>query len=337
MTSSAHPDALFDEIDMSFLDRETPFSGGTRTTPWTAVGAEGARAAAPGSGSSNLRGTLRNDNANAAGGGDGGGDDPDNSFNMGSTVESNTIKEEKRTEIKLFLKDLPENVAEYRRYYVKAAVVSAGEDPEIAQEWIEVVEDDAVLFPALVTPKTHSCKKLDVRLFVCVLGSIKGKHSKWAVVIETRCQFGSGRQALRILDRAFVQHGERLAMSSTTEMMGLKCSDMGQVEETLVTFDTLRGRVPSMSDTIVLEILRRMLKGVPRCDQIMSLHLMKPPVDTEALLVDLRKAAADWKFDKELDSTGKKKHDNHAGVAPKHEREKGKKGLAIGRRKRWER
>ena len=114
----------------------------------------------------------------------------------------------------------------------------------------------------MVTPKLHKCRRLDVRLSVCPLGCIKGKHVKWALAIETRRSFGSGRQALRILDMAFVQHGGRLAMSSTTELMALRCSDMAQLEEVLSTFDSLRLRIPNLTDTVSLELLRRLVKGV---------------------------------------------------------------------------
>ena len=165
---------------------------------------------------------------------------------------------------------------------MKASVVSNSEDPTLAQDWIEEVEDMTIIFEQLATIKAHPLKRHDVRLFVCVLGAIRGKRLKWAVVIENRCTFGTGRQALRILDLAFLQHGERLAMSSTTELMSLACGDIGQLEDVPATFEQLRNRIPGVSDTVFLELLRRLVKGVGKCAQVVNLHVLKAKPTTDS-------------------------------------------------------
>ena len=51
-------------------------------------------------------------------------------------------------------------------------------------------------------------KRVDVRLYVCVIGATKNpKHHKYYMQIESPCEFGNGRQATRILDLGFLQHG----------------------------------------------------------------------------------------------------------------------------------
>ena len=82
----------FDELNSGLFRGDTgPRSGGLPQTPWT----DPAPPPADPPVSPRLRGSPRQ--------------------NSPSTVESKDLEKEKTAEIKLFLKDLPEDVSEYRR------------------------------------------------------------------------------------------------------------------------------------------------------------------------------------------------------------------------------
>ena len=105
--------------------------------------------------------------------------------------------------------------------------------------WIPEIEDDRVTFLQLATGFGHPMKRIDIRLFNQLLGALKSeKVARFALQIEVECEFGQGRQALRLAHRGMVQHGQRLAMASTTQIFALKCKDITHLEKMLTQLST---------------------------------------------------------------------------------------------------
>ena len=79
-------------------------------------------------------------------------------------------------EVKLLLKDLSEDPHMYRSWqnYLKASVVACHSGPVFAQIWIEEIENMTISLSSLTSPAQSQIKRVDVRLYVCILGAIKG-------------------------------------------------------------------------------------------------------------------------------------------------------------------
>ena len=121
----------------------------------------------------------------------------------------------------------------------------------------------------LTTGASNPIKRVDVRLYVCILGAIKGpKLQKFALEIEAKVEFGNGRQVTQVLGLGFLQHGQRLAMTANTEIMNLYCNDMKHLGEVLAKSDILRGRIPTFDNATGLEIVRRLVKDLKRCSTV---------------------------------------------------------------------
>ena len=78
-------------------------------------------------------------------------------------------------------------------------MVSSAPDPVEAQDWIEEVEDHSIRLEDLTCSASHPMKRVDVRLYVCILGSIKGpKLNKFYMDIETKASFGNDTLTKRL-------------------------------------------------------------------------------------------------------------------------------------------
>ena len=127
-----------------------------------------------------------------------------------------------------------------------------------------------------------------------------------ASFIETKCWMGSGRQALRILDRSMTVSAERLALTSLQELGALKCSKMEHLEATLNKFEQLRGRCGSLDPLHSFEYLRKIVKPISQCHFVLNQVQHAPPSSekAETLLADLRRVIAEWKFERSFHGKG---------------------------------
>ena len=292
--------------------------------------------------------TPRQEQGGSGAGGAGGQQQPPpgSPDSLGATTRSYDLPQVREQEIRIVVRDFPEQVEEYRRWRFQtcASYVASAMDVLGAKRCLARVEDHEIPFEELYTGRDTAFDRHDVKLFLAAVQSLKGSHAnKHMLAIETRVAFGSGLQCLRLLDVSMALHGERLALSATQELHALQCSDIGNLEESLGRYELLMARIPSMDPIQGFEHLRRLLRGIPQVSFALQSALSAPPSPTrsETLLTDVRRAVADWKFDKSMTRTSKKKDDQGTAAAAGKNDKKGKRRRkekekgGEGRRGRW--
>lgn len=220
-------------------------------------------------------------------------------------------------ECKLTLAPVPEPVEAYRnwRFGATADIVSASPDLVKATVWISLVEDSDTVLTTLVTPWADNMKRVDIRLFCCLLRALKADaHADIFKRIRSDAEMYNGRQALWILDHEMTLQGERLAVSASQEMSSLECKKVGELDGLLTTFELLRKRIPDFTYTRAMEVLRKLVRGSGDMDcslVIQAARRQNPTMETiETCVHELRKVCTDHKFDALIDAkkdpTGKK-------------------------------
>ena len=115
------------------------------------------------------------------------------------------------------IKELPTNATEYItwRYAVKALFFALVTEVSGAiNYWAEIDShhDGNMTFEDLANV-TIALKKIDTKMFASIIGALKGSvGSKLLQKISARCTFGSGRQAMAVLDRYHEYESKLLGM-----------------------------------------------------------------------------------------------------------------------------
>ena len=185
---------------------------------------------------------------------------------------------------------------------------------ECVQEW----KDDSVSDAALILPRAAPLKRLDISLFVAVLEALKHpSHVKIAQTIEARGTFGSGRVALRIVDRAMNFEGQCLSMTAHQELGRLRASSAQDLAAVLPRMDLLLSRIPNIDQEAVFEHLRRLTKHIPEAAVIMGTARMAPKgsITSENVIDALKTMVEDERFSNELDGGGRRRGRDHANAA----------------------
>ena len=232
---------------------------------------------------------------------------------------------------RLILKDVPKDFEEFRRYEnkAKAKVCAMCSDPDAVQAWFEEIHDRSVPFGALISMKGTVLRRLDAKLFAALQDALNGAHNvKFLDMIEGACEFGNGRQALRVISEGILQDGHRAACTAYAEMETLRAGSLAELEETLARFIWCRTRVKNFDPDHGLDLLRRLCKGIPEAQAVMSFYRLRQTSGPSDRVVDevvgaLREACADARYDKQ--GRRDKKHDEaHAAADPKGKGKKGK-------------
>jgi hypothetical protein len=161
------------------------------------------------------------------------------------------------------------------RFTLKTKILANGEDPEQTVVYIAELDNATTLDAALVLTPDHPCFRLDTRLFSALCEAAKGPEGLQVhMKIMSEAHFGSGRQAVRIMDRHFAFTITALALTSTSAIIGLECKDMQTASTYLATFKLARAQMGvgehKMPDSLGLELLRKALQKIPDLSPVFS-------------------------------------------------------------------
>eukprot|EP00969_Alexandrium_andersonii_P332078 14676110-Alexandrium_andersonii.AAC.1 len=173
---------------------------------------------------------------------------------------------EERVE-RITLPMLPEDFAGYEmwRFQVRTVILAAAPDPVDALQYLREADDPEYDFGMLAAGLPTSLNKVDVRLFSALVNALCGKKaSRYLERVRSACAFGCGRQALRVLDIMHRREEGQLAIRAASQIVGLTCSGIGDLER--YTQDFLRYKYEmgsgehKLADSMGLELIRKQLK-----------------------------------------------------------------------------
>lgn len=209
---------------------------------------------------------------------------------------------------KVVVKDLPLHAEGYARwrYALKSSVLAAiavpgGPSLGVAQQYLAEVEATSIFtFEDLHNRLDVAMSRIDLKLFHAILMCCKGASAdKYLEMIEARCVFGCGRQALRILDVAHRFDIENVQAKAATSIVNLKCRSIDDLMTYLARFRLERARVgiDGLSDHMTYELLRSQLSHVKEAEASFALHqslIIAGSASVDLLISNLELVAAQF-------------------------------------------
>ena len=188
-----------------------------------------------------------------------------------------SIKDDRTSEIKLFLQDVPQELEEFIRWKSKSRVAfcNCTMAPVAAEKLLLRAERPEITLLDLEIEEAHPFKRHDVKLYQCISMALKGTWTiKFSTKIEQHCWGMHGRQAWRTLIKAVEMNAARLAMNASAEMGRIKCKNILNLADFATRFQTLRDRNPALDAATTIEHLRRAVKGVPEAQPVMDMFTL---------------------------------------------------------------
>ena len=150
---------------------------------------------------------------------------------------------------RIYIKDLPETGSDYEgwRFTFKSQILRVAPDPVAAMAYIRELHDEAVFFGDLASNLSVNMNKTDVNVFAAVVAACqKGKKGPEILkLIQSRAQFGCGRQAVRIVDQRHLHESTHLATEANTKIQELSCSGLSELDSYMASFSLLRHQMGS--------------------------------------------------------------------------------------------
>ena len=168
------------------------------------------------------------------------------------------------------------------RFSVDSNVLAASAKPAETIAFLAQVDDHSVGDMQLVTDRDPSLAMLDHKLFAALIGMLGAKTSgedglRLLTGIRERCQFGSGRQALRLMDGDFLREGPRRRQRALNELHNLKGpGSLAEIEGHVSKMERclleLRGSNDYPSDALLITLLRKQLGGQQKLAAVFAQH-----------------------------------------------------------------
>ena len=114
------------------------------------------------------------------------------------------------------------------RFTWKSQTLRAAPDPVTAMVYIIEFDDEFVSFGDLASNLSVHMNKTDVNVFAAVVAACqRGKKGPDILkFIQSRAQFGCGRQAVRIDDKRHLHESTQLSTEANTKIQELSCSGL---------------------------------------------------------------------------------------------------------------
>lgn len=177
----------------------------------------------------------------------------------------------------IVLKDLPASAELYPRwrYNLRSAVLAAIGDQVALSYLAEIDATTLVPFEDLANTLDPSLFKLDRRLFSAILTAIKAPElAKYHEQIESRCQFGCGRQALRVLDAAHLFNNAQLQSNAASTLYALTCPSMDNLSQYLASYRLCVQRLggTNFNEFVGFQLLQKSLEQLQDTRAVFALH-----------------------------------------------------------------
>ncbi len=146
---------------------------------------------------------------------------------------------------KLVITELPAMFEDYERwrFRLKAAVLAVAPDPVSAMPYLAEIEIDTTPFDDLALNVPADLVKLDVSLFGAVVHACRSRENqRYLDQIQSMARFGSGRQAVKLLDVAHRSFGEGIKARASAQIHELKCGSMKELTQYLARFRVYMGK-----------------------------------------------------------------------------------------------
>ena len=206
---------------------------------------------------------------------------------------------------------LPESNTGYPNWRngVLSSVLAAGLRPSRTRQFLHDL--DHLSFEELLSPVSEEMELIDIRLYDAIARATKGKvFEPFADDIAASADFGNGRQALRVLDKAFNFVARVQAKKASNSIVRRHCKSMDELGPYIPAFKLrlkeLRLAGTPLPPTIALDMLRAATEDIKELDATYA-HFRALACDsqtTEALLEQLEMIEAEYR-DKKQESRGK--------------------------------
>ena len=143
----------------------------------------------------------------------------------------------------VIFKDLPHYAGGYARwrYGIRSAVLSKAiamsMDPSQVNIYIQEIDDHALITFDDLARLDVTLIRIDVLVFDAVQQCLKGQYcDKFLELIEARCSFGCGRQAIRVLDAAHRHDLAAVRAQAAQEIVRAVCPTLDDLQTYLSHF-----------------------------------------------------------------------------------------------------
>ena len=209
-----------------------------------------------------------------------------------SAVAVGAMATDDATSGRIYIKDLPETGSDYEgwRFTLKSQILRVAPDPVAAMAYIRELDDEAVSFGDLASNLSVDMNKTDVNVFAAVVAACqKGKKGPEILkLIQSRAQFGCGRQAVRIVDQRHLHESTHLATEANTKIQELSCSGLSELDSYMASFSLLRHQMGSGEHKLTnaggIALLKRKLKDIKELDATFAVFNASNSVDLDALI-----------------------------------------------------
>ncbi|CAE7036585.1 unnamed protein product [Symbiodinium sp. CCMP2592] len=193
---------------------------------------------------------------------------------------------------RIYIKDLPETGSDYEgwRFSLKSQILRVAPDPVAAMAYIRELDDESVSFGDLASNLSVDVNKTDVNVFAAVVAACqKGKKGPEILkLIQSRAQFGCGRQAVRIVDQRHLHESTHLATEANTKIQELSCSGLSELDSYMASFSLYRHQMGSGEHKLTnaggIALLKRKLKDIKETDATSAVFNASNSVDLDALI-----------------------------------------------------
>ena len=164
------------------------------------------------------------------------------------------------------------------RFPLKSQILRVAPDPVADMAYIRELDDEAVAFGDLASNLSVDMNKTDVNVFAAVVAACqKGKKGpKILKLIQSRAQFGYGRQAVRIVDQRHLHESTHLPTEASTKIQELSCSGLSELDSYMASFSLHRHQM----------LLKRKLKDIKELDATFAVFNASSSVDLDALIYE---------------------------------------------------
>ncbi|OLP99528.1 hypothetical protein AK812_SmicGene17907 [Symbiodinium microadriaticum] len=193
---------------------------------------------------------------------------------------------------RIYIEDLPETGSDYEgwRFTLKSQILRVAPDPVAAMVYIRELDDESVSFGDLASNLSVDMNKTDVNVFAAVVAACqKGKKGPEILkLIQSRAQFGCGRQAVRIVDQRHLHESTHLATEANTKIQELSCSGLSELDSYMASFSLYRHQMGSGEHRLTnaggIALLKRKLKDIKELDATFAVFNASNSVDLDALI-----------------------------------------------------
>ena len=207
-----------------------------------------------------------------------------------SAVARRAMATDDATSGRIYIKDLPETGSDYEgwRFTLKSQILRVAPDPVAAMVYIRELDDESVSFGDLASNLSVNMNKTDVNVFAAVVAACqKGKKGPEILkLIQSRAQFGCGRQAVRIVDQRHLHESTHLATEANIKIQELSCSGLSELDSYMASFSLYRHQMGSGEHRLTnaggIALLKRKLKDIKELDATFAVFNASNSVDLDA-------------------------------------------------------